>query len=84
MVFIPLDIDQTPAGIPPPGIIPNFDPPYNGGPNFYYLGSFFLSLVVIVSLLRLLVKVSITKERSWDDCKFESQLNNIYADQAFH
>ena len=65
----PTILYNTPAGIPPPGVVPNFvDPPSTGG-TYVLVGSVFLAIMVSFVLLRIYYKLRIAKRFTPDDCK---------------
>jgi hypothetical protein len=61
---------NSPAGVPPPGIQPNFDNPPSQGQELIVLNVVFLPLMLIAVAMRLLVKTKFIHQFGWDDCKF--------------
>ncbi|KAI0426893.1 hypothetical protein F5Y09DRAFT_317742 [Xylaria sp. FL1042] len=60
------DLDDIPAGAPPPGVVPNLDDPVSKGPSFVVLG-IFTSLSFLSVLVRVFVRFRFTKSWGWDD-----------------
>ncbi|KAF4621901.1 hypothetical protein G7Y89_g14444 [Cudoniella acicularis] len=65
MSFNPLD--HSPAGIPPPGVIPNFTNPPSKGEALVVLDGVFVSLMLVAVLIRIYVRVRLVKTWGWDD-----------------
>lgn len=60
---------DSPAGLPPPGIQPNFDNPPSKGQEMLILNVVFLPLMLIAVAMRLLVKAKFIHQFGWDDCR---------------
>jgi len=65
----PADMDTTPAGVPPPGVVPNLaNPPWDGY-IFIIVGSIVMAIMYITAALRLYTKIYIRRRIGADDCK---------------
>lgn len=58
---------NLPAGIPPPGVKPNFANPYSIAPVIIILSAVFTSLMVIVVGMRLFSKAFVIRKLGADD-----------------
>ena len=65
----PEQMAVTPAGMPPPGVIPNFVNPDTRGPVLIIVGTIFMVLMLVLATLRYYTKFFIVRKTSWDDCK---------------
>lgn len=61
---------NVPAGVPPPGTLPNFDNPPSKNQEMIFLNVVFLPLMLIAVAMRLLVKTKFIHQSGWDDSKF--------------
>jgi hypothetical protein len=62
-------LENLPAGIPPPGVLPNFINPPSRDVELIVLNTIFLTLMWTVVLIRLYAKGRILRTMGWDDCK---------------
>ena len=60
---------RTPAGIPPPGVVPNFASPHTNGPTLITVGSISLAIMMCSVAVRNYTKVVIVRKYSPDDCE---------------
>ena len=60
-------LSQYPAGVPPPGVIPNYAHPENRGPALVAVGGVMLVLMMGFLMNRLYTKARIVRKFSWDD-----------------
>ena len=65
-----MDLAQLPAGIPPPGVVPNFKNPPSLAQPIIAVHAVFLSLAVLFVALRLYTKIFLTRLLRWDDCEY--------------
>jgi hypothetical protein len=61
---------NSPAGVPPLGISPNFDNPPSKDQEMLVLNVVFLPLMLLAVVMRLLVKAKFIHQFGWDDCRF--------------
>lgn len=61
------DIWDMPAGVPPPGVIPNFINPESRVSMIDVSAAVCLPLLIIFAGSRLYAKAFVVKRRSWDD-----------------
>jgi len=61
------DIGDMPAGVPPPGVIPNFTDPETRVSRIDVSAAVCLPLIIIFASFRLYAKAFIVKKRTWDD-----------------
>ncbi len=61
------DIWDMPAGVPPPGLIPNFTNPETRVSRIDVSAAVCLPLIIIFASFRLYAKAFIVKKRTWDD-----------------
>lgn len=67
---LPLSVLRTlPAGVPPPGVQPNFENPPSLVPVVLSVGTSFLVLAFCCFSIRAWTKLTIVKKFSWDDCE---------------
>lgn len=67
---IPLAVLRTmPAGIPPPGIQPNFADPPTRVPVILGVSIAFLVFAVFCLSVRIYMKLAVVNNWKWDDCK---------------
>ena len=57
------------AGVPPPGVVPNFVNPHKNSPTLIAVGSVSLVLMVCFIAVRIYTKVVIVRKFSPDDCE---------------
>ncbi|MCJ1320752.1 hypothetical protein MMC15_006093 [Xylographa vitiligo] len=60
-------LDNIPAGLPPPGIIPNLVNPSQQGPTIVALDGIFVALMLVMVLIRIYVRARVVKIWGWDD-----------------
>ncbi|KAL8937600.1 MAG: hypothetical protein Q9216_004340 [Gyalolechia sp. 2 TL-2023] len=63
----PTQLQTLPAGVPPPGMQPNFVDPPTLVPAVLGVGASFLALALFCFSIRVWTKVTINKRLSWDD-----------------
>ena len=66
-------LEGTPAGTPPPGLIPNSTNPGSNGPTLIAVGSVLIALMVLSVGIRVYSKIKIVGKSSPDDCKYASR-----------
>lgn len=59
---------MLPAGIPPPGVIPNFVNPESRGPVSVIVCTIAMVLMISFVMIRFYAKLGIIRRRNWDDC----------------
>ena len=59
-----------PAGMPPPGVIPNFDNPPNLHVPFYIIASLTLSFATFAVIIRIYTKYFLLRSMGYEDCKY--------------
>ena len=59
----------TPAGMPPPGVIPNLVNPDTHNPVLIIVGTTFMALMIVFVTLRYYTKFFIVPKTLWDNCK---------------
>ena len=64
---------NTPAGIPPPGVIPNFQA-YSLAGSLYATCATVTGLMVLLVISRLYSRIRYTKQLASDDCKLSGNL----------
>jgi hypothetical protein len=64
----PEQLAQTPAGIPPPGVIPNFVNPPSDGPVLIIVGTILMAIMLFLAGIRLYFKALVRRKLSADDC----------------
>lgn len=64
----PEQMAATPAGMPPPGVIPNLVNPDTRGPVLIIVGTIFMALMLVFATLRYYTKFFTVRKTSWDDC----------------
>ncbi len=67
-----MDVAQlalTPAGVPPPGVVPNFVNPHSSGSTLIAVGSVSMALMMCFVAVRIYTKVMIVGKFSPDDCE---------------
>lgn len=60
---------MTPAGTPPPGIIPNLVNPSTQGPTMIIVGSILLFFMLVFASMRFFTKLCIVRRTTLDDCE---------------
>lgn len=63
------DYSILPAGIPPPGVTPNFVNPESRGSTAIIVNIVSMTLVVCFVMSRFYSKYYVLHKPSWDDCK---------------
>lgn len=66
-----VDLSQSPAAMPPPGMTPDFDSPDNYKHQNVILHSVVLSFTTVAVLVRLYTRAVIKKSFGIDDCEFD-------------
>ena len=64
----PAQLALAPAGIPPPGIVPNFVHPHSNGSTLIIVGSVSVALMMCFVAVRIYTKVMIVGNFGPDDC----------------
>ena len=59
----------TPAGVPPPGVVPDFVHPHSNGLTLIIVGSVSVALMMCFVTVRIYSKVMIVGNFSPDDCE---------------
>ncbi|KAI9640835.1 hypothetical protein NHQ30_010676 [Ciborinia camelliae] len=67
LAMTPEEMAMTPAGIPPPGVIPNFIDAPSRAPLMYIVGSCMVAIMLILASLRFYTKLVVVKKTTWDD-----------------
>ena len=67
------DLSTIPAGIPPPGVIPNFVNPPSLAPAVLGINITFMVITAIFVSARLTVNLTRKRKTGIDDCKFTSE-----------
>ena len=68
----PEQLAQTPAGVPPPGVIPNLVNPYSESYILITVGGVLMVTMFLFVALRLYVKMRVQRKFTGDDCKWLS------------
>ena len=63
------DLAATPAGIPPLGVVPNFEHPQSPAKIFFAEGSILLFVMFVLLGFRIYAKARVLRKASWDDCE---------------
>jgi hypothetical protein len=63
----PVELAQIPAGIPPPGVVPNLIDPPTVGFRIIAAGSILMAIMLIVVAMRFYVVLRIKKKMGADD-----------------
>lgn len=69
----PEQLAMTPAGIPPPGVIPNLINPHSNGPILIGVGSVLVALMTVFVAVRGYTKFKIVGKSTPDDCECENR-----------
>ena len=64
------DLNTTPAGMPPKGVIPNLINPHSDAYQYYAVAGICTGLMTFLVLMRLYVRFLVTRTQWWDDCEF--------------
>ncbi|KAM0802924.1 hypothetical protein BDR22DRAFT_887254 [Usnea florida] len=64
---LPANLSDIPGMLPPPGVIPNFDNPYNRGGTFTAVATIITVAMLIFVATKLYTKHFINKKLGWDD-----------------
>jgi hypothetical protein len=67
MFSIPTDDSDVPAGVPPPGVQPNFVDPPSLQPAVVTLAAIFMTLILLALAIRIYVRICIIKLWGWED-----------------
>ena len=65
----PQTLANTPAGVPPLGVRPNFDNPHSERATLISVASVLLALMLVFVIARIFTKIKIVGKSSPDDCK---------------
>ena len=68
----PAVLAVTPAGKPPPGVIPNFTNPPSNGHILIEVGSVLVALMLVFVGVRMYTKLKIVGKTTPDDCKYQN------------
>ena len=69
----PEQLAVTPAGVPPPGVIPNHINPHSNGPILIGVGSVLVALMMVFVVVRGYTKFMIVGKPTPDDCECEDR-----------
>ena len=59
----------TPAGMPPPGVIPNYENPESRAYEAVAAGAVIMSIMLIFVFMKVYARAAVTKTLGSDDCK---------------
>jgi hypothetical protein len=65
----PEKMAKTPAGKPPPGVVPNFEDPESTGHLLIIVGSVVMAIMLVTATLRFYTRIFIRRKAAADDCK---------------
>ena len=65
----PAKLAGAAAGVPSPGVVPNFVNAHSSGPTLIAVGSVSVTLMVCLVTVRMYTKVVIVRKYSPDDCE---------------
>ena len=68
--FTAEQLAMTPAGMPPPGVVPNLVNPDTQGPVLLIVGSILMFFMLLLASMRFFTKLFIVRHTTWDDCEF--------------
>ena len=68
--FTSEQLAMTPAGMPPPGVVPNLVNPSTRAPILLIVGSILMTFMLIIASMRFITKIYIVRHTTWDDCEF--------------
>ncbi|PVI01731.1 hypothetical protein DM02DRAFT_613440 [Periconia macrospinosa] len=66
-VLATMDLTMVPAGMPPPGVMPNFDNPHSLKGELLIINVIFTTLMALFVAIRLYSRGFISKQFGWDD-----------------
>ena len=69
LIMSTIDPNTTPALQPPPGVLPNFNDPYNTDSTINGTLGICIAISSIFVLLRLYTKLYIIRKYGWEDCQ---------------
>ena len=69
----PEELARTPAGEPPPGVVPNLEDPPSIGYRLLIIGAILLAIMIICSTLRFYSVIAVRRKIRPDDCMCYSQ-----------
>ena len=69
----PIDIYDTPAALPPPGVVPNLKHPQTLHAIFLVTGILCLLITMIAVVIRVFTKMYIMQRVRAEDCKLHDQ-----------
>ena len=72
----PIDIYNTPAAHPPPGVVPNLKHPQTPYNIIILIGVIFLSITSAAVILRIFIKVHLMRHVRTEDCKLFSGVDD--------
>ncbi len=61
---------HIPAGVPPPGVIPNLVNPYSEGYILITVGTIMMGIMFVFVAMRLFVRLKIQRKFTPDDCEY--------------
>ncbi|PQE12378.1 integral membrane PTH11 protein [Rutstroemia sp. NJR-2017a BVV2] len=81
LAMTPEERAMTPAGVPPPGIIPNFINGPTRAPLMNVVGTCMVAIMLVLASLRFYTKLVVVKKTTWDDsgsaCKYGTHVWDI-------
>ena len=70
---------SAPAGVPPPGVVPNFVNPHRNSLTLIVVGSVSVALMMCFVAVRIYTKVAIVRKYSPDDCELSDVILDLVA-----
>jgi hypothetical protein len=67
----PAQLAQIPAGVPPPGVIPNLTNPHSDGYVLITVGSVLMAIMFLFLAMRFYAKFMILRKFTPDDCEYQ-------------
>ncbi|PQE22364.1 integral membrane protein [Rutstroemia sp. NJR-2017a WRK4] len=81
LAMTPEERAMTPAGVPPPGVIPNFINGPTRAPLLNAVGTCMVAIMLVLASLRFYTKLVVVKKTTWDDsgsaCKYGTHVWDI-------
>jgi len=68
--FTPEQLAQTPAGVPPPGVVPNLQNPRSDGYVLITVGTTLMAIMFLFLAMRFYAKFLILRKLTADDCEY--------------
>jgi hypothetical protein len=68
--FTPEQLAQTPAGVPPPGVVPNLKNPHSDGYVLITVGTTLMAIMFLFLAMRFYAKFLILRKLTPDDCEY--------------